>query len=459
MTVLRLYDDLVLATDREQDFLTDDGWTVFPLLTLSHDRKSLTGAIRAVLKAWRRGRKVALTDYAWPSERCQGVAAAACYAANRGSSVPGITEWICSKYKGVPFNFFINQCEFSVQDMTRVILREDVSIQNNSSESNDDLLHVLVPPGIGDSLWAMTKIPALLKQHDCEGVHVHVAVTSDLDLIQMRALPFLRRFDFVRGASLMETGGMHPPGVPQNDAKGRYNYLPDGDGVYGGRKVLCLMPNGPLERGIRLEDWLPDVETDWNVMRRDFLLSLEEMAQVEHEAMCPYVVCYLGPQRANVPGGEGHNRGGIWTPEDWIAVGEHLIKQHSLNVFVVGADYDRSYWRDCVQPLVEHVRWHDLIGKTSVGLLMSLLRRAKLCLSFQSGIGISAVYLGTPTCIFWRSEGNSLNADRLVSFSEAMATAWMPPEMISRCLPAIYGRTTAEDVCNWADSIIGGKSV
>jgi hypothetical protein len=77
-----------------------------------------------------------------------------------------------------------------------------------------------------------------------------------------------------------------------------------------------------------------------------------------------------------------------------------------------------------------------------------VLKTARFVISFQSGIGIAAEYMGVPTGIFWRPKGDSISPQFYLSFDEEMNGAWSPPEMIRarKHLPLYYGRHNAEYV-------------
>jgi hypothetical protein len=65
-----------------------------------------------------------------------------------------------------------------------------------------------------------------------------------------------------------------------------------------------------------------------------------------------------------------------------------------------------------------------------------------MVVGYPSGIGIVSHYLRVPTVMFWRPDGNSMNADLLVSFSEDMAYAWAYPSWREdkTLLSCFYGR-------------------
>jgi hypothetical protein len=307
-------------------------------------------------------------------------------------------------------------------------------------------VNFLLPQGIGDIVWALFKIQAIRDALDPGGeIHVRIVCSAE-DAIQTRALDFVRRFSFIDSAEMFVCGGLgaYPPVRPD----GRYNYLEDGWYEFDGQRHCVLIPNATLERGERLETWLPHYPIDWGIFR-DFRIRPIERRVADRlaSALGPYVVFYPGPLMGNTT--NGHNRNALWRPDDWVELGSRV----GLPIVVVGAPYDASYYDHALAPRVNGQRWTNLIGGTSLGELWSVTSRAKFVVSYQAGVGIISTYLGTPTAIFWRPEGDSISPDFYLSFDERMASAWVPPDILAtgqhRAL--IYGRDKVPSVLEWAE--------
>jgi hypothetical protein len=258
---------------------------------------------------------------------------------------------------------------------------------------------------------------------------------------EARALEFLSRFDFVDSVSMypMQTepgaaGIILLPGPPADEA-GYYRYIPDGPTSLSGIDYV-MMPNTPLERGIRLEHWLPELHTNWDVTRRFRFLSDEEYyGEALKARLGGYALFQMGSAAANTYA--GHNRGPLWHPGDWHALGLNIEERFGLKIVMVGAEYDRDYVDEILHPPKS---WIDLVGKCSIGKTFAVVKRAEFAVTYQSGIGILASYFGVPTAIFWRPKGDSVSPDFYVSFEESMASAWVRPDMLSlgKHLPLVY---------------------
>ena len=304
----------------------------------------------------------------------------------------------------------------------------------------------LLPQGIGDSCWALTKIQSV-RDTLAPGEPIDVYLTcSKRDPLQDRALDFIRRFGFVHTAEMRLNYGIHhnngtdrPPFTPG----GYWDYIEDGWYEFAGERYCVLIPNAPLERGIRLEKWLPQYSIDWDIFRH-FRISLQEQAygKMVRSKIGPYAVFYPGPIEGNTR--EGHNRNMLWKPAEWVALGERIHKELGLAIVAVGAAYDYDYYTHMLAPRLNGAssHWVDLIGRTTLGELWSVTSNAKFVISYQAGVGIISAYLGTPTAMWWRPRGDSISQAGFLSFEEEMSSAWASPKIIESgtYLPLIYGR-------------------
>ncbi len=289
----------------------------------------------------------------------------------------------------------------------------------------------VLPNGIGDVLWALTKIKYL-----AAGRPIDVILAGDPRReIDHRAVPFLRRFPFIRDVSVLDIPILEDKENP-TDSRGRYRYV--SDGVRGSHHYL--MPNRPLEAGRRLEDWLPETPTDWKIMD-EFNWATTERGKDLGKGLSPMVAFYLGPEAGHCD--EGHNRGWLWEPKHWIELGA-AFAERGFQVAVVGAHYDRSFFENYVQKAVAESGqvWADLIGRFEIGETLAFLKEAKCFISYQCGLGVCANYLGINTAMFWRPDGDSAHQDRLVCFAEAMKDAWTRPEWPEKYIGMIYTKVT-----------------
>jgi hypothetical protein len=298
-------------------------------------------------------------------------------------------------------------------------------------------MKILVPQGIGDSIWAIHKIQSLAKN---EPIDIRIACWDREHIVETRASDFLKRFKFINSVEpyvVPKNGGAGPVLMPESPvADGYYRYLPDGPADLPDIDFV-MMPNAPLERGIRLENWLPELETNWNIMDDFHFTDKEKELSKSYNESGPYAVFFLGSEASNTYA--GHNRSGIWKPEYWIELGNRIKEELKTRIIVVGAFYDKSYYDRYIR---EHVDWEDMIGKLEINETFAVTKNARFIISYQAGIGIVTSYFGVPTGIFWRAKGDSIQENFYLSFEEAMASAWANPKMIAenKHMPLIYGK-------------------
>ncbi len=301
----------------------------------------------------------------------------------------------------------------------------------------------LLMTGLGDSVWAIFKIQAVRDKLD-PGGKIDVSLVGTTSTIDSRALDFVRRFKFINSVE-MRVYEIHHPAYYRPD--GCYDYISDGIYEFDGDKYCVLIPNEPLERGVRLEDWLPQYAINWDIFK-EFEFSDEEKAFGEQtkQTLGPYAVFYPGPLHGNTV--DGHNRNALWKPTDWINLGRSINKEFGLEIVAVGAPYDLSYYQALISPLLNGTQqhWHSLIGMTNIGEVFSVTSHAKFVIGYQAGIPIISTYLGTPTGIFWRPRGDSISPNVFLSFDERMSFCWVPPQIIKAGthMPLIYGKHDVE---------------
>lgn len=307
-------------------------------------------------------------------------------------------------------------------------------------------MRFLLPTGIGDSVWALHKIQDIARVQG-DGVIDIGLVCGVESKLESRALNFIRRFKFVNSVKMMPGYSILKQPVFRSD--GCWNYIEDGIYEFKGEKWCVLIPNEPLERGIRLEQWLPHYKINWTIWQ-DFQIHDEEVERAAVLTPENFAVFYPGPLDGNTV--QGHNRNMIWRPQDWMELGRRIHSEHGLDIVTVGAPYDAPYYNTLLAPNLNGASgyWHDLIGLTTLGELFAVTGMAKFVISYQAGVGIVSTYLRTPTGIFWRQKGDSIVQGAMLSFDEGMASAWVPPDVIAHGdhLPLYYGRHDVDYIMN-----------
>jgi hypothetical protein len=291
------------------------------------------------------------------------------------------------------------------------------------------------PNGIGDVLWVLTKIRSI-----ANGSPIDIILSGDpTNHVDHRSVPFLKRFPFIHSAKVMDVPVLMDKERP-NNSRGRYDYV--GDGANG--PYHYLVPNTVLERGDRLETWLPDYPIDWDIVDQ-FNWTGTQKGDWLAGQLGKFVAFYLGPERGNVD--EGHNRGFLWEPKHWVALGRYFVDR-GYRICLVGADYDRSYWERYVREGVEQagMNWFDAISGYEIGETFALLKHARLFVSYQCGLMIMLHYLGGKVISWWRPDGDSAHPERTVCFHDQMKDAWIRPGWEKNYIGCLYKRESVADI-------------
>lgn len=343
---------------------------------------------------------------------------------------PAIAEYFDKHYRRLEYQGEMGLVEKAKEWLDGILgqeRRQAVSVEKS----------FVCPNGIGDVLWALHKIKAV-----AGGEPIYILLSGDARKeIDQRAVPFVKRFPFVQSVDVTDVPVLqYDQDSKTNDARGRYRYVDDGE-----RSGLhFLIPNRTLERGERLEEWLPEYPVNWGVVD-EFDWTGTQKGTLAGQALGDFACFYLGPETGNVD--EGHNRGFLWEPKHWIELGEKIIGR-GMRIVLVGAGYDRSFYERYLEEGVKAagMRWWNMMGKMEIGETMALIRQSRFFISYQCGLGIFAHYLGVPVGMFWRPDGNSAHPKRLVSFDERMAHSWTNPRYADRYLPLIYTRCSPDSI-------------
>lgn len=249
-------------------------------------------------------------------------------------------------------------------------------------------MNFLFPQGIGDAAWALLKIQDIAKKHKATSINIKVACFTKSE-IEMRGFPFLERFSFVDSVSWFPMNRKDRPGPVIRkgfyiDALGRYVYIKSGPTKEFPGIDFVTIPNHDLERGIRLENWLPEYKINWNAIKDNFIFKNheEDFAKIKIEANKKYCAFFMGNMASNSE--YGHNRDSLWTIQDWIDLGNGLLNKNMVDeIIVVGATYDKDYY-SLIGPQVNS-HWHDFVGKLTVPECFAITKYVNFIISYQSG--------------------------------------------------------------------------
>lgn len=242
-------------------------------------------------------------------------------------------------------------------------------------------LTVVVPPGIGDTVWIYCKLATLGKPLDfivCD----HGDKNRTVPLMEL--LPLARSCVYSKKYSFHEH--LRKEGIPANTAK----------------KELLLMPNPilaecntHLEAGRPLEDWLPDIDLDYHVE-----IQLKEKDMVTSRILMPgkgYLCIFCASEN----GIKGHV--GSWGVDEWL---DFLIRfqrdVRDVPIVIIGADWDLSFANKlqvaCAKNGIDIV---NVVGKLPLSGSLDIIKRSCYFVGFPSGLSILAAIMGEASLMFY----------------------------------------------------------
>ena len=263
---------------------------------------------------------------------------------------------------------------------------------------------IAVPAGIGDVSWILSKLVSVSDEWD---FNVEVA-----DGAPYRTVPFLRMFPWIKNAIY---GDFHYTDL-------HFGYYAQNlhtwkDIVDAGRGRVWLTNNPHLEQGNRLEDWLPDLKTDFHYEINEGKLATVRATHIleacEKKFHFAHPLKLYGISAASYRGAQAWS---TWEYEDWA------------QFLTLWNEYDKGArfilmgggWDDLTRSLYEEFDGlcFDTVGKTSFATAIALHRKLDGYVGFSSGLGIIRTVINKKTFMLWPD------------FQEKLSTSWAPPEML-----------------------------
>jgi hypothetical protein len=260
-------------------------------------------------------------------------------------------------------------------------------------------LTLCLPSGIGDVSWVLSKI---VNVKDDYTFHIQVA-----DGWPYRTIPFLKLFPWIESVEygdfaygdILAFSTCHDLSTWKNISECGF-----------GR--ILISPNLHLEQGKRLEEWLPDIPTDFHyhipTSKEDYESALA-ILMGWHKIYNVY-----GISAASYRGSEAWSTWGFKEWSDFIKLWQSV--EPEARFILMG-----GFWDDLTFALYESFGSNciNAVGKTFIGAAVEIHRKLKGYVGFSSGLGIIRTVLGLKTFMLW--------PDHQVELS----TSWAPPEMLS----------------------------
>jgi ADP-heptose:LPS heptosyltransferase len=181
------------------------------------------------------------------------------------------------------------------------------------------------------------------------------------------------------------------------------------DVVSNGFERVLMEANSHLEQGLRLEDWMPDLPCDFHyelhTSEKDKTRAAELLAGLEEPLWGISAASYRGSEAWTT-----------WGYDQWSEFLKAFNEKHGGTIILLG-----GFWDDLTATLADE-GYKDLVGKTSVGCMVEVLKRLKGYIGFSSGMGVLRTVLKLPVFMMWPSH------------QQPLSTSWAPPWMLEEGL-------------------------
>lgn len=169
---------------------------------------------------------------------------------------------------------------------------------------------------------------------------------------------------------------------------------------------LLLEPNRHLEQGKPLKDWLPDLPVTYHLPMTVPEDEAERGAHFLRELPRPIT----GISCASYRGSEAWK---TWGYKEWSPFLKRLHAEVGGSIVMLGGG-----WDDLTDRIAEQDGYRNLVGRTSMGSLVSVLRHCEHVVGFSSGLGMLHTAEWGKTFLLW--------PDHQV----ALSTSWADPAML-----------------------------
>lgn len=237
----------------------------------------------------------------------------------------------------------------------------------------------LVPPGMGDIYWSLTKIKGIAEKDNID--KIDIVIFHDAS---RRSEAFPGRFTMVNSSRMgnaNETRGKKKKNEPLHHD---FDYL--------------VWYNNVLEEGKYLDtDIFPDINTDWypemnhSCVEEAFGIDMKEQYQ-------DYVVMfYVEPNRMYKLWREYVDYPTIYS------LCKKIKHYFGYNILIMGMEWDRKSF-NALKSLDTDNIIIDMLGKTNVDKLFGLLKNAKAIIGDSAGNVMMGNYFKIPTFMFWSDD-------------------------------------------------------
>jgi len=243
---------------------------------------------------------------------------------------------------------------------------------------------ILVPAGIGDAYWVMTKLRGFMREKGI--VELPEIVVQDAGGPK-RTQPFLRTVPFVHagGYELLRT--RHNIWKEAYLEDGRTSFEHPFPGI-----DWFIAYNGVMKYGKSLAQVDPQWPVEWRFKQHVTKASLA--FKKECQAGGPYAIVYL------TDGGMYQEWLKAFTPQQIVKTLQLVGRAHGLRMIFIGAEWDKQMTGERLAQYGD-AEWVDLVGETTYDQMVGALLGASLVFGYPAGNTILGAVFGVPTVLLW----------------------------------------------------------
>ena len=240
-------------------------------------------------------------------------------------------------------------------------------------------MRLIVHPGIGDISWVLSKLSTTGRKFD-------LVIAEDKKT--QRSMPLVDMVDCVNSATY---GGFD---IYYYLSKAGNAMFTEYEQAQKEGKTLYMTANNWVEKGKRLEGYLPDLDTDFH-----YTLHTEDDDDWAEEIVSRYPSTF-GIYTCSIPGIESWK---AWSHFEWV----DFIRQVNWDFpdtvfFLLGAKWDQDMRFPVVRYLKEFdIPYVDLIGRTTLPRVTALLKRLDYFAGYASGLTILSNVVNKPVAMLY----------------------------------------------------------
>ncbi len=284
-----------------------------------------------------------------------------------------------------------------------------------------------IPPGVGDMHWVLAKLESFKEKNCIDKLKIVIDRNPTLNYSRdfLRMVPFIDEVDDGQKHLPFKFSIAGGDGTPLQCNVNGVNYL--------------MEFNSMLEQGVRLEQILPEYDTNFNYPINN-PPAAKDFATLIKKGLGGKLYLFY----ASSIGGNKNWCKGTWETKDWVKLADLIYAATKRKIVLMGAQWDTGY-AAMIKSYDVLGNIHSFVGKTSISEALALLREAKFMVSFLSGLAILATRFKLPCVSFWPTLKQAPHWHDPKKFQHA----WPPPNaQQDGYMPMFYGapQTTPEGV-------------